>query len=1009
MQSTSVFLFAFMLYLSRFKCHSRDIITSGNLLSNKGETLVSAGQIFEIGFFNTTSGDGEFRNYVGIWYRESPKTIVWVANRDKPIPISSEPLVIAIDGDGNLKVLDSMKNSYFSTELVSASSSNRTAKLFDSGNLVLIDDLSGKRLWQSFDNPTDTFLPGMRMDDAQKLTAWGVTQKDPTSGNYTFQLNQAGNSEYTIYQRTVLHWKGSAPTASANPFNFRELPSFVVSMLSNFNKESDISSMLSHFNHTRLVMNSTGEIQLYGWDNKSSGWSEIWSEPQGPCGVYDTCGKFGICNSKKMSLCKCLPGFDPASPDDWVAGIYTGGCSRKSDISCNKKSEFDTFLNMHSMKFEEPDTEYSAAKSEEDCRKECLSNCKCLAYSYFQAAETRRVTKSSCSIWRSELVNLQEDYTRGFNLSVRVAVTDIGAITRRNCKPCGPNIIPYPLSSQPNCGDPLYYSFSCDDLTGEASFKTLNGSFPIIDIDEENRTFVIQVHAENVGNSCDMKRPMTQDVWLNQSLPFHPINRCYNGKLQNLSSINEIQIMWEPPPEPTCTTSADCEDWPNSSCSIAGGGLRRCLCNQYYKWDGLALNCTREQGAWSGEKAASPNRKAVIISTSLTAGIIAICCISYVIYHNKKVSRRKAKEIILGNRVEHLPESESSSKYSITEDDKKRIDVPFFNLKSILVATDNFSDANRLGRGGFGPVYKGKFCQGQEMAVKRLSSHSSQGDEEFKNEVMLIAKLQHRNLVRLLGYCVEANEKILLYEYMPNKSLDICIFDQNLGQLLDWNIRFEIILGIARGLLYLHHDSRLRIIHRDLKTSNILLDEDMNAKISDFGLARIVEGKSSESNTQKIAGTYGYLAPEYALEGHFSIKSDVFAFGVVVLEIISGKRNLELFEGTNLLGHAWKLWIENRALDMMDPTLVETLNESEVVKCINVALLCVQEDSGDRPPMSNVLIMLVSENMALSRPNQPAFITRRNTTAGTSSSSSHNYNPHPGSNNELTITVVQGR
>ncbi|KAK4711236.1 hypothetical protein R3W88_005749 [Solanum pinnatisectum] len=1020
MKSTSAFLFVFLLYLRHFKCDSRDIITSRNILSNKRKTIVSAGQMFELGLFNTRSKDGELRNYVGIWYRVSPKTIVWVANRDKPIPVSDEILAIDIDVDGNLKVLDSKKNSYFSTGLVSASSSKRTAKLYDSGNLVLIDELSGERLWQSFDNPTDTFLPGMNMDSALKLTAWRVTQKDPSTGDYTFRQSHR-KFEYTILlQKTFLHWKGSAPAAYAKPYSFSELPSFVVSMLNNFSNNT--ITLASHFNYTRLLMNSSGEIQLYGWFNESRGWFQIWSEPQGPCDVQDTCGKFGICNSGFMSRCKCLPGFDPISPDEWTVGTYTDGCSRKSVSSCNKKSEFDTFVNMHLMKFEEPDTPNVEAKSEEDCRKGCLRNCKCLAYSYFEQPIAERETSSmgtvpSCQIWTKDLNNLQENYTVGFNLSVRVAITDIGAITRRNCKPCGSNIIPYPLSSQPNCGDPLYYSFSCDDLTGEARFQTLNGSYPVIDINKENRTIVIQVHAEIAGNSCDAK---TQVLWLNQSLPFHRIDRCDEGKSQNLSPggfRNQIQIMWKPPPEPTCRTSADCVDWPNSSCNIREGqGQRRCLCNQYYKWNALAINCTREharQRGWSGEKATSLNLKVLIISVSLAAGTITIC---YVIYHRKKVARRKAKKISLGNGIEYLSECGGSSKYLVTEDEKKRIDLPFFNLESILVATDNFSDASRLGQGGFGPVYKGKFPQGQEMAIKRLSSHSSQGAEEFKNEVMLIAKLQHRNLVRLLGYCIEENEKILLYEYMPNKSLDTRIFNHSVRPLLNWNIRFEIILGIARGLLYLHHDSRLRIIHRDLKTSNILLDEEMNAKISDFGLARIVEGRSIDAKTQKVAGTYGYLAPEYALEGLFSIKSDVFAFGVVVLEIISGNKNLDFLEDTNLLGHAWKLWMENKALDIMDQSLVDTFNEIEVVKCINIALLCVQEDPGDRPIMSNVIIMLGSESMPLPRPNQPAYVTRKNYTiaASTSSSSSYNYNNYnydsfTGSKNELTITDMQGR
>lgn len=168
-------------------------------------------------------------------------------------------------------------------------------------------------------------------------------------------------------------------------------------------------------------------------------------------------------------------------------------------------------------------------------------------------------------------------------------------VTRRNCRPCGPNVIPYPLSSEPHCGDSSYYSFACNDSTGEVSFQTLNGSYPVIDIDIDNRTFVIQVHEEN---SCDnTKKPGTQVAWLNQSLPFHPINRCYNTeKLQNRTSgqarYGIRMIMWEPPLEPTCITSADCEDWPNSSCNMIGQGKRRCLCNQYYKWDGLVLNCT---------------------------------------------------------------------------------------------------------------------------------------------------------------------------------------------------------------------------------------------------------------------------------------------------------------------------------------------------------------------------------------------------------------------------------
>ncbi|KAL3740613.1 hypothetical protein ACJRO7_021828 [Eucalyptus globulus] len=214
-----------------------------------------------------------------------------------------------------------------------------------------------------------------------------------------------------------------------------------------------------------------------------------------------------------------------------------------------------------------------------------------------------------------------------------------------------------------------------------------------------------------------------------------------------------------------------------------------------------------------------------------------------------------------------------------------------YDFATIQVATDNFSHQNKLGEGGFGEVFQGRLTNGQQIAVKRLSQDSGQGVGEFKNEVLLVAKLQHRNLVRMLGFCLEGEEKLLVYEFVPNKSLDYFLFDPEKSKQLDWSRRYKIVCGIARGMLYLHEDSRLRIIHRDLKASNILLDSEMIPKISDFGMARIVVVDQTQANTNKIVGTFGYMSPEYAMHGQFSVKSDVYSFGVLLLELISGKKN----------------------------------------------------------------------------------------------------------------------
>ncbi|KAL4178800.1 hypothetical protein AMTRI_Chr13g116910 [Amborella trichopoda] len=332
-----------------------------------------------------------------------------------------------------------------------------------------------------------------------------------------------------------------------------------------------------------------------------------------------------------------------------------------------------------------------------------------------------------------------------------------------------------------------------------------------------------------------------------------------------------------------------------------------------------------------------------------------------------------------------------------------------FHLDTIVACTNNFSEENKLGEGGYGPVYKGNLQDGKMVAVKRLLRSSGQGVEEFKNEIMLIAKLQHRNLVKLLGCCLERQEKLLVYEYMPNKSLDKILFDPEKRLELDWMKRFNIIMGITKGLLYLHEDSRLRIIHRDLKAGNILLDNDLNPKISDFGTARLFGQDETQANTTIIVGTYGYMSPEYVLHGHISVKSDIYSFGVLLLEIISGRKNNERLpseESQGLVEYAWHLWSDGRPIELMDQSLGETCPRNQVLRCIHIGLLCVQADATNRPHISSVVAMLGNDSLSLSMPMPPLMVYGdRNITR---SDISINYT-EGNSVNEVSISAIHGR
>ncbi|WVZ87313.1 hypothetical protein U9M48_033970 [Paspalum notatum var. saurae] len=317
-----------------------------------------------------------------------------------------------------------------------------------------------------------------------------------------------------------------------------------------------------------------------------------------------------------------------------------------------------------------------------------------------------------------------------------------------------------------------------------------------------------------------------------------------------------------------------------------------------------------------------------------TSGVLVWTCKNRGKRQKKKVQKRKMLEYLS----------------STDEVGDKNIEIPFISFENIVTATDNFSDCNMLGKGGFGKVYK----RGHGRV--------------------------------LLGCCIHEDEKLLVYEYLPNKSLDYFLFGRFNVQystrrsMLQWTTRFKIIQGVARGIMYLHQDSRLTIIHRDLKASNILLDKEMSPKISDFGMARIFCGDQLQASTNRVVGTYGYMSPEYAMEGAFSVKSDTYSFGVLLLEIISGLKISSphlIMDFPNLIVYAWNLWKDGKIEDLVDTSIMENCCLYEVSRCIHIGLLCVQDSPSCRPLMSEVVFMLEDKMKPLSTPKQPIYFALR--------------------------------
>ncbi|GFY88348.1 G-type lectin S-receptor-like serine/threonine-kinase [Actinidia rufa] len=392
------------------------------------------------------------------------------------------------------------------------------------------------------------------MDENLKLTSWS-SENDPRSGNFTFQQDQGSENSYKIMNRSLIYWTSRA-TGS-----FKPDPLYIPMALLLINSTGNTTDKSSHktknissnFEHVRLLMNSSGEFQYYTLD-KNKQWSLRRSEPQDSCSVYGACGDFGVCNSKNLVPCKCLPGFEPASLNKWKRGDFSRGCKRKLEVCVNDK-ETETFLDVKMMKVGIPQSLYPKADKKQKCQAECLSNCRCQAYSYNDANYQRQRGSGikGCWIWAMPPNSLQEEYAEdGYNISVRVVASSIGS-TARECKPCGTNVIPYPLS------------------TGKKLCK----------------------------EHCEARNSIAKGLQLAPSSPFKVLNLCYaepgstRSEMQQ-RNMDEVEFGWNPPPEPLCNSSAECKDWPNSSCNATVGVTGRCQCNRNYRWDEESINCTKD-------------------------------------------------------------------------------------------------------------------------------------------------------------------------------------------------------------------------------------------------------------------------------------------------------------------------------------------------------------------------------------------------------------------------------
>ncbi|KAG6665827.1 wall-associated receptor kinase-like 20 [Carya illinoinensis] len=593
------------------------------------------------------------------------------------------------------------------------------------------------------------------------------------------------------------------------------------------------------------------------------------------------------------------------------------------------------------------------------------------------------------------------------------------ATSAKSCPNCGNSTVPYPLSTGLTCGDQSY-KIRCD--AGSLKFDTINTTYAITSINPSNQRFVIRP-AEFLPNTCVTSDLVYQGVQLNNTLPFNvtssntilylncsvdilrsPLNcssnslchvyandsgasapceaapRCCTFRAGGSSTsymirvrksgcsaytsfvnldqslpVNQwpdpgLEIQWVLPREPVCGSQADCDDGQNSRCEPdpAGGGVSRCFCNSPLVWDPVVGLCAEKCEDVDGCGGKS-DRTALI--AGLTSGLGATLFVAIIAIFLYKRHRRikEARERLTREREEILNANSGGRAAKL------------FTGKDIKKATHDFSRDRLLGTGGYGEVYKGILEDGTDVAVKCAKVGNTKGTDQVLNEVRILCHVNHRSLVRLLGCCVELEQPILVYEYIANGTLLEHLQGLKPGGRgrLSWNHRLSIAHDAAEGLAYLHSSAVPPIYHRDVKSSNILLDEKLNAKVADFGLSRLAHTDLSHISTC-AQGTLGYLDPEYYRNYQLTDKSDVYSFGVVLLELLTSQKAIDFNreeDDVNLAVYVRRMVEEERLMDAIDPMLKDGAStfEMETMKALGfLALSCLEERRQNRPSMKEV-------------------------------------------------------